>query len=219
MVKAGAYDDVCGVCGGRSAASGAVRERAVGRGRVEATPWLREGKEFDQGGPKGQGLPLVTVLLVTGACWRGCCRTCLYRVVVNVRGGSGPVYRGGGWKKLEAGEIRHGKCGTTKVCQIMHFIARSESSRCHFQRSWHAHSHCARALCSTATQHPRNESNHQGKPATNQRPLGNNGHHSRSMRVLVPQSRNVVPHFAALFQNWCQIFSAIDFGFPNSAHS
>ena len=52
--------------------------------------------------------------------------------------------------------------------------------------------------------------------ATDQMPTGNNNHHSRSLLVLVPQSGNV-PHFAVIFRNWSQIFSAPRFAIPNFA--
>ena len=71
------------------------------------------------------------------------------------------------------------KFGTTKAGHIMpqHSNVRSHFSRCRFERSWHAHSHCA--------QPPPGNSSNQPKAR------GNNNHCSWSGLVLVPQSANL----------------------------
>ena len=55
--------------------------------------------------------------------------------------------------------------------------------------------------------------------ATNQRPMGNINHYSRCILVLVPQSGNLVPNFAAVFPNWGPFFSAPNFAIPYFARS
>ena len=53
--------------------------------------------------------------------------------------------------------------------------------------------------------------------ATNQRPIGNNNHHSESV-LVVPPSRNFVPKFYVGFKNWRQIFSAPNCAIPKFAY-
>ena len=45
--------------------------------------------------------------------------------------------------------------------------------------------------------------------ATNQRPIGNTNHHSRSMLVPVPQSGDLYQIWPSVVKNWCRIFSLL----------
>ena len=72
-----------------------------------------------------------------------------------------PTGEGGNREHAKLGMMKLGmpQFGTAKVCQIVPWYCkvRRRFSRCHLQLAWHAHSHCARAFCSTGIQHPRNQ--------------------------------------------------------------
>ena len=123
----------------------------------------------------------------------------------------GCVMGGGG------GAVGTAKSGTTEVRQIMprHLEVRSHHSVCRCQRSWHAHSPCARAVCSA--QMPWRAPILPEIAAPNQRRPGNNNHQSRSA-LVVPQSGNFVPRIV-VSKNWCQSLSAPNFAIFNFAHT
>ena len=90
---------------------------------------------------------------------------------------------------VEAGGIWKGNCA-------MVLKARRHFCRCQCWRPWQAHSPCVCAVCSTRT--PWRALSLQALTATNQRPIGNSNHHSRS-KLVVPQSGSCVTKFSVGF--------------------